>query len=245
MAAISARTLIEDALHEALVIGPGQDVNAGVEQRAFRRLNNMLEVLSLDDNKIYALTEESETLTAGTSRYTIGSGGDFDTSRPLSISAAAGDTFIRDANGSEYNVRVLSQERYRVEPNKENTGRPRIMTYTPEYPLGKISFYPEPNSSTDVIHFRSNTILTSFATLTTEVDFAPGYELATMLSLAVAISQQNGKAVTQELAASFTMAWDAIESKNASIKSLNPTRLDELALINRTGYGGNILTGWY
>lgn len=241
MSAITARDMIKDALLEIRVLGVGQSVNVEVEQRAFRKLNRMLELMSLDANKIYVDTEESETLTSGTSRYTVGSGGDFNTNRPLEI---RDDAFIRDTGGIDHPIRVLSQDKYRKVPSKTDSARPRFMTYTPEFPLGKISLKPEPNDSTDVLHYRASVLLDSFATLTTSVNFAPGYEEAIILALAIAISSQNGKSVTQELAATAATAWETIERPNALRRGMETADTDELArMVGPARYGNNILTG--
>jgi hypothetical protein len=241
---ITARQLIEDALHEIGVLGEGQSVYSGVEQRAFRRLNNMIQALSLDNKKIYVNTEDTQTLTAGTARYTIGSGGNFNTGRPLSI---YNDAFIRDSGGTDYPLLFRTQDVYRLMLTKDTQSRPRFFSYTPEYPLGKISFFPTPNDSTDVFHYRANVLLTEFATLTTSVDFPPGYELAIMLSLAIGISAQNGKSVSPELVATTAAAWDAIESNNAVRDAMRPSRMDDLNLMGRNWnyFNNNILTGTY
>jgi hypothetical protein len=242
MGAISARDMIEDALFEINVLGPGQPVNAGVEARAFRRLNNMLEALSLNNNKIYVDTEEVQTLTSGTARYTVGSGGDFDTNRPLKI---YGDAFIRTSGGTDYPLLYRSQDQYRRMPTKGTTTRPYFFTYTPEFPLGKFSFYPTPANSTDAVHYRANVLLDQFATVTTEVTFPPAYQMAIMLSLAIGISAQNGKTVTPELAATAGAAWDAIEQGNVLRDSLEPVNMYDLILINPRYIYNNILTGMW
>jgi len=242
MAAISALDIIKRALREIRVLGVGQPVSSNDEANAFARLNNILEAISLSDNKLYADTEEEQTLTAGQARYTVGSGGDFNTNRPLSLS---NDIFIRTTGNSDYPVRLLTQDVYRFEKTKETTGRPRIMTYTPEFPLGKISLYPTPGDSTDVLHYRANVLLEQFATVTTTINFPPGYELGIITRLAIAMAPQKGKTVSAELAATHTDTWELIESKNASLNENQPARLDELAVLVGRRRTGNILTGTY
>ena len=242
MGAITARNLIKKSLKGIRVLGVGQPVNSEVEQEAFEDLNNMLESWSLDNRKVFAETEEAETLTSGKPRYTVGSGGDFDTNRPIDVKD---DAFIRDSGGSDHHVRILTQDIYRSMPNKPSTGRPRFATYTPEFPLGKFSFYPTPNDSTDVFHYRAKTLLESFATLTTEVTFAPGYQRAIIGSLAIEIASSKGKTVSAELIAVTTSALELIDRQNQLRTAMEPVKLDELSRLTGTRRTGTILTGPY
>ncbi len=237
MAAITARKIIEKALREIRVLGVGQPVNSEVETDAFLDLNNMLESWSLIPLRVFVETEETETLTSGTSRYTVGPGGDFDTNRPLAI---MDDAFIRSGT-IDYPCRVLTQDVYRAQAVKATSARPRFLTYTPEFPLGKMSFWPEPNSSTDEVHYRARVLLDSFATLTTEVNFAPGYERAIIKNLAIEIAASKGKSVTVELLGVAGAALKAIEGQNAA--PVEPTRLGDLTRLTGVRSHGNILSG--
>lgn len=238
MGAKTARDIIEEALIEIRVLGIGQTVNSEVEQRAFKKLNNLLESLSLDDFKIVAWTEESETLTSGTARYTVGSGGDFDTNRPLEI---WDDCYISDSS-TDYPVRYLTQDVYRDASVKTSSGRPIFMTYTPEFPLGKMSFYPTPDAA-ETFNWRARIQLTQFATLATSVNFYPGFERFITLALAIEIAGQNGKSVGKELAATLVESRTLIERQNA--EPIQPVQLDELSRLTGSNRVGSILTGPY
>jgi len=242
MAAITARELIEKSLKDIRVLGVGQPVNSEVEQDCFLDLNNMLESWSLDNRKISAETEESETLTSGTARYTVGSGGDFATNRPIDV---RDDAFIRDSGSIDHPVRIVTQDIYRSIASKPSSGRPRFATYTSEFPLGKFSFYPTPDDSTDVFHYRASALLTSFATLTTSVNFPPGYERAIIKNLGVEVASRMGKTVSAELIAVATVALDLIDKQNQLRIAMEPVKLDELSRMTGTRRVGNINEGPY
>lgn len=242
MATKTARDLIKATLKEIRVIGVGQSVNNEVEQDSFLALNNMIESWSLDNHKIVAETEESQSLTSGTSRYTVGSGGDFDTNRPIDI---LDDVYIEDSGGNSHSVRLVTQDVYRAMLVKTTSGRPRIISYTPEFPLGKISLYPTPNDSSDTLKYRAKVLLSSFATLTTSVNFYPGMERAIIKNLAIEIAPRNGKRVSNELILAASNALDLIDRQNALRKGMQPVRLDELSRLTKVRKTGNILEGPY
>ena len=229
MATITARNIIQKALKDIRVIPAiAGNVFSEVEQDAFLDLNNLLESWSLDNLLIFAETEESEALTAGTARYTVGSGGAFNTNRPIEI---RNDAFIRDSGGTDHRVRLLTQNVYRQQAVKSSQARPRFMTYTPEFPLGKISLYPTPGEA-ETLNYRANVLLTSFASLTTSVNFATGYERAVIKNLAIEIAPRNGKAVSGELAAIARDALEKIRDQNSV--PVEPARLEELSRLTRT-----------
>lgn len=233
MATITARTIIKKAMKELGVIGVGQAVNAEMEDDAFLALNNMLEKWSNERLMVQEIVEEAETLTSGQASYTVGSGGNFDTNRPVAIEK---DAFIRDSGGNDHPVQVLTMDVYRAETVKTTSGRPDYLAYTPEFPLGKMYLYPTPDNSTDVLHYRAVPLLDSFATVTTSVEYAPGYEDAIILNLAVRIAPSWGKQPSPLL---VTMAMEAKRSiKNRNSEPVQPVKFGELAALTgsrRTG----------
>lgn len=237
MATITARDIIKKSLKKIRVLAAmgGQAVDAEVEQDAFDELNNMLEDWSLENLMVTALDEATGTLTASQASYTIGSGGNFANDRPLEISLLKGDNFIRRSN-LDYPVDVITMDGYRAIRNKTTEGRPFQLALQPEFPLAKIYLYYTPDNSTDVLHYRARTELTSFALVTTSVNFEPGYEQAIIPNLAVRIAPQNGKKAQdiQITIAEAAAAKDRIERQNAT--PIPRVRMNELARLT-TGRG--------
>lgn len=238
MAAISAATIIQKALKELGVLGVGQPVNSEDQADAFLSLNNMLESWSLENLMISADVEEAETLTSGTASYTVGSGGDFNTNRPLGIRK---DAFIRDSGGTDHLVEVLTMDVYRDQTTKTSSGRPDFLAYQPEFPLGKIYLYPTPNDSTDVLHYRARTLLDSFATVTTEVNFAPGYERAIITNLAIEIASMKRKNPRPSLIMVAEQSKRVI--KNQNVQPVQPVKLTELQQLTGNYPSRNIEEG--
>ena len=171
MAATTAIDLIKRSLQEIRVLAYGEPVPGDRSADALVRLNAFLESLSIEGLMIIADTEENFSLTTGTADYTWGTGGDIATARPLQI---RDDAFIRSGS-TDYPVLYKTLNVYRKTWRKNTSARPRIFTYNPEYPLGKLYFFPTPSSTHD-FHVRTMKQLSSFALLTTSVNLAPGYE---------------------------------------------------------------------
>jgi len=179
---------------------------------------------------------ESFSLVASQSEYTYGTGGDFDSARPIEIKD---ESFIRDGS-SDYPVRLYDLSVYRRRCSKSSGGRPEIMAYNPEYPLGKVFLWPTP-SSTDPIHLRVAKTVAAFSDLTTNVNLQPGYSRAIISNLAIEISPNFGKKISQGLMALAMQAKQSIKSAN-SIPAKTSSNA-ELASLSGTGRGYNILSG--
>lgn len=86
---VTARTLINGALDLCNVLQAGEDPSTDDDVDALRRLNNL--VKNLNNQKLVSSFQAREVwpLVADQSTYTIGPGGDFDTTRPFELEGAA------------------------------------------------------------------------------------------------------------------------------------------------------------
>ena len=74
--------LITKALQKIGAVTKDETLSAGDVSDALSSLNDMISSWSLDSLIVYASTLENFTLTPGSYSYTIGSGGNFNTTRP-------------------------------------------------------------------------------------------------------------------------------------------------------------------
>lgn len=181
-------------------------------------LNNMIRLLGAQKLVIHEIVNESFTLTIGTSVYTIGSGGDFDTVRPVRIV----DAWIRDSNDVDHPVEIITRERYNDIALKTIETRPDKLYYATEYSLGKINFNTEPDKA-ETLYVDSWKPLTTLASLSTTVDLPPEYEEFLVLNLAVRFAPEFNIIMIP------TVYADAKEAKKA-IKSLNSQPMLEVKL---------------
>lgn len=180
------------------------------QEDALDVLNQLLASWSAERLLVPAVVEEDFTLVAGTISYTIGSGGTFNTTRPMRIATA----YLRDSSSVDTDVDpTMSREDYALITDKSSRARPTRLYYAPEYPLGKI-FFDAPPDAAYTFHAYSWKPLTAIATLGTTVSLPGEYEKVLVFSLAV------------DLAPEYSVALDATVIQQAvgghvSLRDLN------------------------
>lgn len=195
-------------------------------------LNAMLASWSLGKLSCYQQIIESFPLVAGTSSYTIGVGGTFNTTRPNQIIGA----YCRDTANVDYPVELITDEQYNnIRLKSVGNTYPSYLRYDNGFIAGlaNISLYPKPISGL-TIYLSSMRQLTQFLTINEIVSLPPGYQRAIESNLAIELC-------IGQTQASKELIMVAKESK-AAIKKLNaPSQIMVLAEYVRTG--SSIFTG--
>lgn len=157
-------------------------------------LNEMLDSWSNDNLITTADTLESFNLT-GAASYTIGTGGNFNTTRPISIISAV----VRLAS-VDYSLKVISPEQYQQEvPIKSITSPiPQYLVYDNAYPLGNITMYAVPTSGS-TLRLLCDKPISNLSALTTTVDFPPGWKEALKYNLAIRLAPSYGVPVPDDV----------------------------------------------
>lgn len=144
-------------------------------------LNAMLDSLAGEELMSYASNTQSFTLVIGQSAYTIGSGGNINTTRPIDIPSA----YLRDSNSLDYPIQVIPQDRWDAIGQKTITSQiPDTLFYDSQYPLGIINIFPVPLVNY-TIFYESIIQQTQFATLSATLAMPPGYLLMYIQNLQV------------------------------------------------------------
>ena len=159
---------------------------------ALEAINNMISQWGGEFLVPY-FTKESFTLTAGTSEYTIGSGGDFDTVRPLSIDQA----YLR-VDTIDYHLKVISGKQEGMVRMKSYEGRPEEVAYLPEYSLGKILFDCEPDD-TYTVYFTFRKNFTRFTAITDTISLPDEYFEALTYNLTIRLAEDNSIQLPQSI----------------------------------------------
>ena len=203
-----AQTLIKDAMQDLGVLGAGKTPSANDLTDGLRKLNAMLDSWSTNTLLVPFRTQISHTLD-GSQSYTIGSGADINTTRPTYIDSA----YVNDGS-NDHPVTVLrDRSAYDRIVDKSITGTPYFVYYEPSLPNGTLFVYYV-GSASHTLYLSTRGQLTAFPDTSTDVDIAPGYELAITTNLALRIAPMHEVSVTAEL------AKDARDSM-AAIKRLN------------------------
>lgn len=188
--------------------------------KCLRHANLLLD--SLSARKLLQLAEIQETfnLVAGQRSYTIGVGGNFNTSKPIDISSA----FVRDVSLNDYPVDVKTREVYDSYSDKMiSSARPDVIFYDPgatqqTIQTGTIYCYPIPDDSSDDLVINSQKYLTEFVNLTDNVTFPPAYFRMLVYNLSEAIWRPMGRSgpVPPDIVSLARETMRIIENMNAT-----------------------------
>lgn len=180
----TARDIIKAALRKIAVLGTGASLDANEANDALGTLNAMIASWSAEGNMVYVETKETFSLT-NERIYTIGSGANFDTVRPISIKSA----YVTQGN-TDYSISQYNNKQYSSISSKDTTsGIPDVYYYDGDFPTAKIYLHPAP-TSVSTITINSIKPLAEFTGLTTEFSLPAEYLLALEYNLAVLIAPE-------------------------------------------------------
>ena len=109
-----------------------------------RRINGILDKWNITKLNDYAVGEVSFPLVSGEQKYTIGSGGDVDTTRPVDVI----DVYVQDTGSTNYPVTLIQFDQWNSITQRDvSSDYPSFVWYNPVNPLGEINIYPEPTSN--------------------------------------------------------------------------------------------------
>lgn len=215
---LSVSDLIKASMRVAQVIQKNEEPDAGEMDDALQALLIMLHSWSARRLMVRAHIPETFTLTANKGVYTIGVGGELNTTKPYKISSA----FIRDSNSVDYPLNIMDMGYYNdLQDKLIAVGRPEVLVYDPgaaqqDPQLGKINLYEIP----DVVYTLGITgqkPFTDFTTIADDVTFDPPYEEAIKFELAVRLWPEYHKGpVPADIHILANEAMHTVEAMNSS-----------------------------
>lgn len=179
-------------------------------------LNDMLDTWSNDNLSTFVDTLENFSLT-GASSYTMGTSGNFNTTRPINLLSAV----VRVAS-TDYPLRIITEQQYQTEIAVKSitSSIPEYLTYDNGYPLATIKMFTIPTSGS-TLYLQSKKPLSNLATLTTSVDLPPGWKRALKYNWAVSAGAEYGVEVPLAVAMIAKESLGAIR-RAASINNAMP-----------------------
>jgi hypothetical protein len=227
----TANDIITGALKLLGVLYKSETPSADESADALESLNDLLESWSNDDLMTYSLSTESFPLT-GAAQYTIGTGGDFNTQRPININNA----LVRIAN-IDYPLDIIPPEMFQQIPFKSITTMiPSFLTYDNGYPLGVIKMYTIPTAGGTLI-MQLNKPLLALTSLTDSIALPTGWNKALKFNLAVDLAPTYGVQISEDVRKQAALSQAAIRRSTSVTK---PMPLESNRNVNN-----NIFTGWY
>ena len=222
---MTAQELIKASLRAIQAIATGETPTDAEMVDGLEALSMMLRYWGTKRTLMHYIEVESHILTASTESYSIGSGGDIDTIRPLKITGGYTRSGSRDTP-----IEVVSEKKYREISQKSYSGGSVVYVwYNPSWGAnerGTIYVYP---ATADTIYLHCLRPLGEPTGLTETVLFPGEYDDPIKWNLAVRLCPEYGKALTpllQDLAVSTLdqlIAFNAalqIETINSKILSI-------------------------
>jgi hypothetical protein len=184
----TAGQIITSALMDLGVVAEDGAPSAAQLANGLRRLNQLLAGWSVSGLLVPALTIEEIAFSTAQMTYTVGAGGEIDTTRPMSIHSAQ----YKTGENIYYPLAVLTDAKEWGDIElKPAGGYPESIYYNPTYPLGKLYFDTLPAVGA-MLALTSWKPLTQFADKDAEWDGPLEYVSAMEYSLAVMMGPSSG-----------------------------------------------------
>lgn len=186
----SALDLIKSSMRLATILASGETPTSDEANDGLKSLNDILENWSLENLAVWQSDNFTANLVIAQAAYTIGAGGNFNTTRPVRI----GSSYTRISSGTsaaDFPLTEWGLAEYNAVAVKATGGVPERFVYLNEYPLGQVILYPVP-AVTSTIALNVDRVLSFPLALTTTLAFPPGYEKALRYALATNIAPEYG-----------------------------------------------------
>lgn len=188
----TALQLIEDALGLTNAVGVDQTLTTDEVSDSLRVFNDILEDWSTQSLAVYSTVTQQFSTVATQASYTIGIGGNWNTTRPVRINPPIACTY----QGVDFVVTDMSQADYdtigfKTQPNIV----PMWYLYVNSFPLGTITFWPVPSQIVTMTLDIDN-VLSAVSNAATQISFPPGYAKAFKYCLGVELAPVFGKKIS-------------------------------------------------
>lgn len=242
---MTATDLITRALKRLGVLQPTEAPSSEDAEASLEILNELIDAWKLQRLMIASITRTTWTIAANDGSYTLGTGGQINTTRP-SVANDVTVKFIDTTTNpdTEHKLTVLTDDAYEAIPQKAATAIWPVAAWlnatfgASDTGLSTLELWPVPTSSDLQGVLYAPTPLGELATLTTDFYAPPGYRQLYTTNLLLKLAPVFNRPVTQ------AMKDDATEA-TANVKRVN-TRLTDLSIdIALVGGGSrmNIETG--
>jgi hypothetical protein len=190
----AAIDLITDAAGLAGILGVGETMTADEAADSLRLLNDVLDLWSAGD--LWNTANTTLQAAAGQAVYTIGSGGQWDTVRPVRI-AGAYCTY----SGVDFPIRLIDQAEYNgISIKAQRQPIVERLLYVNEVPLGLVTLWPVPAENISITLSIEN-VADAVAGLTANISLPPGAGLAIKGELAALMAVKYGRDLPPQVAA--------------------------------------------
>jgi len=228
--------LLKDALQEIGVLAVGESPGPNMADHALNKCNRMLSGWANQGRKVYEILDETQTITASDQDYTVGDGGDWDTTWPTKIFSLA----FRTSDGYDHDMDELTAKQWQEIRDKDATSSiPQKWYFDRSFPQGIMNLYPMPSANGTAL---MNSLKQFVAiTLTGTISLPAGYEELIISHLAMKLCPSYHVKITPDMR---RLAWDALNGIKQVNKKYGIRPVDN-ALVKGSGSTYDIYTGTY
>jgi hypothetical protein len=189
----TAHDIIRGALYLSNAVGVDQTLTASEVSDGLEVFNDLLEIFNTRNLAVYGAANQTFNTVAAQATYTIGTGGDFNTVRPVRIN----DPAYTVIDGTSYPVYSMTQAEYNAIPVKtQQQPFAYRYLYVNSFPLGQITLWPVP-SQIAPITFSIDTQLSAVTSAGASISFPPGYAMVFKYKLAIMLAPLFGRKMTE------------------------------------------------
>lgn len=211
---MTAQELIKASLRTIQAIATGETPTDAEISDGLEALNMMLRYWGTKRTLMHYIDIENHTLTAGTASYTIGSGGDINTVRPLKITGG----YTR-SGGLDSPIHIVGEKKYREVSQKSSSGGSvAYVWYNPSWGAnerGTIYVYP---AASGTLYLHCLRPLGEPTGITETLLFPGEYDDPIKWNLAVRLAPEYGKKITQLQEALAVSTLNQLIAFNAALQ---------------------------
>lgn len=202
----TVRDLIKGSLRLIGATDPGENLSPEEAADGLVTLNELLESLSIDGLLVHEYKREKFDLVASQSSYTYGTGGNFNSARPVKIEMCQLE--VQGASPYELPVEILNDQQWAAITHKTFTSEyPDKVFIAGTFPLETVYTYPVPTAAHKLVFYVVKP-LTAYTSVSDSVSLPPGYYRLLRYNLALALAPEYGKEPSQVV---FAQAQEAKE----------------------------------
>lgn len=236
----TVRDIIASTLKRIAILGAGQQMTAEDATDGVRMLNQLLSSWSADGTVIFSKSTDTKVIGAGVQTYTMGPGGDINTTRPVMITAATVTLGV-----IAYPLQLWSQS---VESTLSfptlQAAIPTGLYINNGSPLLTLFLYPSPGAGLTLTLYSLKPLAN--LTLDTVLDLPPGYEWALINNLATVWAPDFEREASQSVK---DAAYDSLQAIKRNNDQYSPATMavSGILLVNNdyyNNYNFNIYGGF-
>lgn len=228
---ITALSMISRAMRLARVKGVDQTPTAQEAADGLYALNSMLDSWSIEGRMVYKIDQNTHSWGAGVASRTIGSGGNFNTTRPIHIERDG--NFFRTAGGLDYPVVAMERESYDLMTDKTSEGStPNFLFYDGGFPTRTLYASPIPGEAL-TLYLNTWKPLQQFTSLTTQIALPAGYQATIEYNLAVWIAPEYGAAAVAAVSGNVERMAAVLKQAIRNVNTPNTIARSDVPVVGR------------